>query len=178
MPDRDKDVARVRRVDGLTIVSLCVGRKLRNTAPERLGLAPPLSARMGEPGSLWLGPESWLLTSRSLSPARIMQCCAEMLDGELYHSVNVSAGISVFDVLGTGAREVLESGCCLDLRPKAFRPGSCARTRLAMIAAVVVSDKQSRFRVFVERSYGNYLEQWLSDLTELTVRSHEATHFA
>ena len=52
----------------------------------------------------------------------------------------------------------------LDLHPRAFAPGRCARASLAKTVVLIhQTDDQPTFDLYVDRSYAEYLWQWLED---------------
>jgi sarcosine oxidase subunit gamma len=61
-------------------------------------------------------------------------------------------------------REVLAKGCPLDLCPEIFPPGRCAQSVLAGIAILVhhlpTGDDMD---IYVARSYGRFIHDWLLD---------------
>jgi sarcosine oxidase subunit gamma len=59
---------------------------------------------------------------------------------------------------------LLSKGCGLDLHPRSFPAGRCARTRFAQIPVVLdCPDEDSRFDMYAGRSYRQYLHEWLLD---------------
>src|SRR3712207_3227550 len=72
--------------------------------------------------ALCLAPADWLIMQgKGDAPPALAQGLAV---------VDVSDGIVSLDVRGPAVREVLSSGCGLDLHPQQFPAGRCARTRL------------------------------------------------
>jgi sarcosine oxidase subunit gamma len=69
-----------------------------------------------------------------------------------------------FEIGGPDARELLESGCPIDLHPRAFHAGSCAQTLLGRTGVLLhqVSD-EPRYRLWVRPSFTRYLAAWLDD---------------
>ena len=57
--------------------------------------------------------------------------CARRSSGSHHALTDVSDGLVTFTLAGPSARDVLAKGCPLDLHPRAFTPGSCARSLLA-----------------------------------------------
>lgn len=167
MADRRNSDPNIERIDGLSIVSLKVSAKSSEEAADRLQLASPLHATGDDPRSLWLGPDLWLLVSDSKSPDALVRNCQEKLAGLLHSAVDYSAGLAVLRMSGPDARRLLAAGSGIDLRPDKFRAGSCARTRLAQVAAVVVAEDPEQFDVYVDRSYGTYLTDWLDEASEI-----------
>jgi sarcosine oxidase subunit gamma len=71
-------------------------------------------------------------------------------------------------VAGPSARDVLAKGTPLDLHPRAFPPGSCARSLLAKasVAIHLVDNDRDRgpvFDIYAARSFAHYLWMWLED---------------
>ncbi len=79
-------------------------------------------------------------------------------------AVDVSANRLAFELSGPRARELLESGCPIDLHPRAFRAGSCAQTLLARANVLLhqVGD-EPRYRIWIRPSFARYLAAWLTD---------------
>ncbi|MBL8267179.1 sarcosine oxidase subunit gamma, partial [Steroidobacter sp.] len=72
-------------------------------------------------------------------------------------------GVGMVSVRGSLAREVLSKGCGLDFHPQAFAVGRCARVRFAQMGVVVTHEHELEFRLYVARSYLQYLADWLAD---------------
>lgn len=150
------------RIEKRSIVSLKVARNSIGRACDCMNLAGPLQASGNEPRSLWLGPDRWLLVSETTAADVIVDSCERALAGVLHNAVDYTAGLAVFRLAGCGARQLLATGTGIDLRPDSFPPGSCCRTRLAQVAAVITVDASERFEVYVDRSYGDFLSDWLA----------------
>ncbi|SNS70102.1 sarcosine oxidase subunit gamma [Asanoa hainanensis] len=78
-------------------------------------------------------------------------------------AVDVSASRTVLELSGPQARDVLAHGCALDLHPRVFGPGSCARTNLAKAQVILHQTAPATYRVFVGASFADYLARWLLD---------------
>lgn len=152
---------RVERTRKRTIVALKVAIEEADTAAKRLALAPPLHARGADPQSLWLGPGHWLITSDAQPAAAIVEMCSERLAELVHLAADRSDGFSTFELHGTAARELLTFDSGFDFRPASFEPGRCCRTRLAQVAAIVVSVAQDELEILVDRSLGPHLHDWL-----------------
>ena len=80
--------------------------------------------------------------------------------------VDLSQALSVVRVEGSAAADLLAKGCGLDLHPRSFPAGRCARTRFASIPVLfdhVGAAAQSAFDLYVARSLSAYLHSWLAD---------------
>jgi heterotetrameric sarcosine oxidase gamma subunit len=126
--------------------------------PARVGATVP-----GELSVLCTGPSDWLLVARqALSwPARgsIEADCA----GQSLALVDLSSGLSVIEIEGGRARDLLSKGCGLDLDRSAFAYPRCARTRFAQLAVVVEAlEDQDSLDLYVAASHAHYLNEWLN----------------
>ena len=65
MAEVSSPIVTVERIELYTIVSLKVVRDSLDNARERLALASPGRVSPGNPESLWLGPDHWLIVSSS-----------------------------------------------------------------------------------------------------------------
>jgi heterotetrameric sarcosine oxidase gamma subunit len=160
--DVDNDLG-IERVDNRSIVSLKVSRNSIDIARDRLQLAKPSEIAGSDPRSLWLGPDRWLLISDTRSATAIIDSCKEALDDILHNAVDYSSGLVVTQIYGSKARRLLATGTGIDLRPKSFPVGSCCRTRLAQVAAVIVAETPLSYDVYVDRSFDRYLSDWLAE---------------
>lgn len=161
----------IERIENLSIVSLKVSGKSLESARDRLQLALPLSAAGGDPRSLWLGPDQWLLVSNSMTPDSIVGNCKETLAEILHNAVDYSAGLVVLRIIGPNAGALLATGSGIDFRPEKFPIRTCCRTRLAQVAAVIVAETPEQFDVYVDRSYATYLIDWLTDASSIAAHA-------
>lgn len=112
---------------------------------------------------LCIGPGDWLIVSEQ--PA---SCLRERVESEGAQQglaiVELTDGLASLEVRGPGVRELLSKGCGLDLHPRRFAAGRCARTRFAQVPVVIEClDEPPRFELTVARSYFAYLHAWLAD---------------
>jgi sarcosine oxidase subunit gamma len=114
--------------------------------------------------ALWLGPDEWLVLGPAGDAPAIESAIRSAADSAFVVTVDVSANRVAFDLSGPAARELLESGCPIDLHPRAFRAGCCAQTLLARAGVLLhqVSDAP-RYRVWIRPSFARYLAAWLDD---------------
>ena len=168
MAEQHNSQVSIERIENLSIVSLKVSSKSLESARSSLQLAPPASTSNGDPRSLWFGPDRWLLVSESKSADSMVEECEKSLADVLHNAVDSSAGLAVFRLTGTGARDLLAAGCGIDFRDEKFPAGNCCRTRFAQIAAIIAADAPERFDIYVDRSYEKYLDDWLRDSQTLS----------
>ena len=159
----------IERLENLSIVSLKVPRKSCDIAHERL--ASPLSTTESEPKCLWHGPDRCLLVSDSLMADSLVKKCQEALADVLHNAVDNSAGLAVFRVAGPGARDLMAADCGLDFRTGKFPVGTCCRTRLAQIGAIIAAQGPEQFDIYVDRSYEAYFGVWLRDSLSISART-------
>jgi sarcosine oxidase subunit gamma len=130
-----------------------------------LPLTPNTSVRGGGLTALWLGPDEWLIVGPAGTQTDL-EARLRSAVGEQHAAVtDVSAQRTTLLVAGDRARDLLAHGCSLDLHPRAFGPGRCARTTLAR-AQVVLAARDAPtpgIWVLVRSSYAGYLADWLLD---------------
>jgi sarcosine oxidase subunit gamma len=114
--------------------------------------------------ALCIGPREWLMVSQEGAASNVRKRIEpELAQGGLVW-VDVTDGLVALEVRGSAAREILSKGCGLDLHPRSFPAGRCARTRFAQIPVIVECvDQMPRFELYVARSYVDYLHAWLAD---------------
>lgn len=153
---------------------------LRADSADRLAeaLGAPLPRNAGETTAagarhvLWLGPGWWLLTDEPDPDVRLEPRLVTGLRTATAGTasiVDVSAHRTTLRLTGPHARAVLEHGCSLDLRPRAFPPGTCAATMLAKAQVILHHTAPDGYRILVGASFADYLARWLLDaMTEYT----------
>lgn len=132
-----------------------------------LGLALPLGAggtseREHEDGRLrviWAGPDDWFVISpHSGQAATWMQRLRQALAGVHAAVTDVSSGYTVLRLAEAGARELLASGCPLDLHPRAFAVGQCAGTHFHKASVWLWRlGGDAGFEMLVRRSFKGYV---------------------
>jgi sarcosine oxidase subunit gamma len=128
-----------------------------------------LSREIGtiQPGAhrvLHLSPGKWLIVSDEQTPATLAERFTDELAGQGAVMIDITDGVAVSRIRGPKAREVLSKGCGLDLHPTAFPVGRCARTRFAQLSVIVEHvDDAPHYRLYVARSYLQYLIDWIAD---------------
>lgn len=119
---------------------------------------------------IWLGPDEWLVTSPFHAPGELEAGLRTALDGE-GAVVDVSAQRLLLTLHGDHVRDVLATGCPLDLHPRVFRTGAAAQAMLGLANVVLLAldDTGTRYQVLVRSTFARYLTAWLLDAaTEYT----------
>jgi sarcosine oxidase, subunit gamma len=132
-----------------------------------LALQPNRVASMRELRTLWLGPDEWLVTAPAGAAPDLLGRLSRALANHHAAVTDLSASRAIIELAGRNARELLQKGCGLDLHPRAFGPGRCARTLFARLPVIIdqVSAAPS-YRLFVRRSSACWLAEWLIDAAE------------
>ena len=124
-------------------------------------------ASMREVRTLWLGPDEWLVTSPEGAAPDLIGRLSRALAGRHAQVLDLSSSRAVIEIAGPRARSLLEKGCGLDLHPRAFGPGCCAKTLFAKLPVII--DQLAitpSYRLFVRRSAARWLARWLIDAAE------------
>jgi sarcosine oxidase subunit gamma len=124
----------------------------------------------GADGSvLWLGPDEWLVVGPPVSEGAL-ESQLRLALGEAAARVaivDVSANRTTLELRGPNARAALESGCSIDVHPRAFGPGRCAQTLLGRAGVIIQQlTDEPLYRIFVRPSFAIYVATWLKDALE------------
>ena len=139
---------------------------------EYLGVALPTTPSTWADGDtarvIWLGPDEWLVANPFISPedleAGLRAAVSSAVDGA-GAVINVSAQRTTLRLRGEHVRDVLATGCAIDLHPRAFPAGSAAQTVLgqAGIVLLALDDTATHYQLLVRSSFARYLAAWLVD---------------
>ena len=136
--------------------------------PNTVGSAPG-----GVRRALWLGPDEWLIVDADGTAEAILATLLGAFEGAPGAVVDVSANRTMLRLAGPSAREILETGCSIDLHPRAFAPGRCAQTTIARTSAILVEVEPSDdagggpdYRLLARPSFAGYLASWLLDAVD------------
>ena len=133
-----------------------------------LGSEPPLEANtMVESGDFriyWLGPDEWLVITPTDQQGKVQADFKKALAGVFSSVVDNSSGLTMLEITGDNAANLLATDCPLDLHPRDFRAGQCAQTRLAKAGMTIAPlRKGAGFEVIIRRSFADYLLLWMQD---------------
>lgn len=107
---------------------------------EALGLALPGALRStvdADRGVLWLGPRWWLVVGPLDTAADTEHLLRDAVADANASVVDMSAQRTTLELAGPRARDVLMTGCSIDLHERAFPVGSCAQTLLGRAQVVL-----------------------------------------
>lgn len=108
----------------------------------------------------WVAPNEWLVfLAASAEPALLAALAAASV-----FATSIGDARTGIAVDGVRAAEVLARGTGIDLHPAVFPEGRVCNTRLAQLAVMLARPPETPgFHVWVDRSAGAWLWQWLLD---------------
>lgn len=130
---------------------------------EPLPVAPNTWVPVNDGQIVWLGPDEWLVTSTTEKPHELEARLGSAVRPHGGSATDVSAQRTSIRISGHHARDVLATGCALDLHPIAFPTGTAAQTILGQAPVLLLALGDNNFRVFVRSSFAGYLAAWLLD---------------
>jgi sarcosine oxidase subunit gamma len=123
-------------------------------------VATPDGSRHG----LWLGPNEWLIVGPAGTEGKLEAGLRTALGDGFGAVVDASANRTTLVLAGEAARDILETGCSLDLHPREFGPGRCAQTLVARAGVILHQlSPEPEYRLLVRPSFAAYLATWLLD---------------
>lgn len=133
-----------------------------------LPTTPSTLVNSGEVTAIWLGPDEFLITTRTQAPDDLETTLRTAVTPHGGAAIDVSAQRTTLRLRGTHARDVLATGCSIDLHPTVFRPGTAVQTMLGLAGVVLTAlDEQGTdYRILVRASFARYLADWLTDAAE------------
>lgn len=157
----------IRRLPPATRFILQCGKAAREQAGAAFGLVMPETACRSESAAgraaLWLGPDEWLLLAPEGSEESVAAALGAALAGVPHSLVDVSHRQVALSVTGPRARDLLSSGCPLDLDAEAFPVGMCTRTVMARAEIVLWRRSPEEYHLETGRSYSGYVLEWLME---------------
>jgi sarcosine oxidase subunit gamma len=116
----------------------------------------------GETLACWVGPKHWLLLAPLEREDELDASFNELVAGHLASATRLTDAYAGFEISGPDADQVLAQGCALDLRPRQAPPGLATFTELFGARGLLYKPAEpSRYRLYVDRSLGHYVGQWL-----------------
>jgi sarcosine oxidase subunit gamma len=117
--------------------------------------------------ALWLEPGAWMLVGEREATARTMaELIAPLDDPAAVHILvaDLSAGRCMLKLSGPDARRLVESGCPVDLHPRAFARDRCASTLFNETPIVIDQiSAEPAFAVIADRASALNLWDQLAD---------------
>ena len=115
--------------------------------------------------AIWLGPDEWLVTTTARTGEELESQLRDVLGPHGGAAVDVSGQRTTLRLSGSRVREVLGTGCSLDLHPGVFGAGSAAQTMLGQAGIVLLAcdGTGTDYRILVRTSFARYLTAWLYD---------------
>jgi heterotetrameric sarcosine oxidase gamma subunit len=163
-------------LDVVQVAALGDAATIAERLTEHFGLAitgtPNGTATAGALTVLWHGPAQWLVVrAPAAAPLadELMRLC-----GDAAAVVDLGHARTVLRLAGPGVRAVLAKGTSIDLRPGRFGPGACALTALGKIGAFLHAVAPETIDVYVARSYGRALVDWLEHAAGVVVIGRSA----
>ena len=147
---------------------------IESTTGFALPSVPNSTAGSGELLALWLGPDEWLVRSGDGAEGTLASRLREAVGDGFAAITVVSDAYAIFEIAGADAVRILAQGTGIDVDPRVFGAGRCARTRFAKMRALLHAAGGSAgtgagaagagvraYHLYVPRSYAHYAERWL-----------------
>jgi sarcosine oxidase subunit gamma len=156
----------VRPLPQATLTELRGGLAFReDPAFRQLPDQPGRSRDHGSWRANWLRPDGWLLIDATPSPTAASQTFAAAAQNRWCRLVDLSHSLVGIGLRGAAARDLLARGTPLDLRPQAFGPGCCTRTRCADFT-VLLDHRAEGIEAYVDAPLAQALWNWIADAAE------------
>jgi sarcosine oxidase subunit gamma len=132
-----------------------------------LGMSLPLTPNWVAASGVtvvWQAFDEWLLLTADGAQDELLERLHAALADHHAAITDVSDLRANFEIKGPHSRDLLAKGCAVDLHPRVFKTGDCALAALARVRVTLrqVGDAPA-YQVLVERSYAQYLWDWLTD---------------
>jgi sarcosine oxidase subunit gamma len=130
------------------------------------GLAPPdgpnRTSGDGETLACWVGPKHWLLMASLEREDELSAQFDQLVADRPAAALRVTDAYTGFEISGPDTDQVLAQGCALDLRPRHAPSGLATFTDLFGARGLLYKPaEETRYRLYVDRSLGHYLGEWL-----------------
>ena len=133
-----------------------------------LGCLLPIEANTvvvsGDYKVYWLGPDEWLVVTPTGQQGKVQSELKSALGDIFSLVVDNSSGLTLLNITGENAGNLIARDCPLDLHPNVFKAGQCAQTRLAKAGATIAPLLDgSGFELIIRRSFADYILLWMQD---------------
>lgn len=130
-----------------------------------LGVEPPVVvggvARSERYALLCLGPDRWLVVAEPGLGREIAEKLELAFLGAHAAAVDISSSRTTIRLSGPDARTLIETGCALDLHPRAFPVDRCLSTRVGNAQALIDHAEDGIYDLHVPRSAAVSFWAWL-----------------
>lgn len=127
-----------------------------------LPTAPLCSVSSSDMAVRWIAPDEWLISVAASALCSLQQRLQDSLTGHCA-VVDVSSGLTVFELSGERAIEVLKKCVPVDLHPRHFPVGKVVSTGFAKASCTLRRLNSETFELVVRRSFADYIWLWLQD---------------
>jgi sarcosine oxidase subunit gamma len=131
-----------------------------------LPTSPGRSSENAAGAALWTGPGRWLLRLPAGDGKASVVALDEALKGRHHAVIDLTQARTVVRASGPRLRDLLSKGAPIDLHPRAFPVGACAVTSLAHVTGTLHHAEEGVFDLYVMRSFGLHLWDWLHEAGE------------
>jgi heterotetrameric sarcosine oxidase gamma subunit len=121
-------------------------------------LPAPNKAVVGRRMALCVGPGRWFVVEAARGA---LADELEKVAGDSLAITDLSHSRTVLRISGSKTRDVIAQGCAIDLHPRATKAGDCFVTSVARHAAVLHVVDDAMMDIYVYRSFGQDLLEWL-----------------
>jgi sarcosine oxidase subunit gamma len=143
----------------------------RDIAGQVLGLDLPLSSGSVVESEavriIWLGPDHWLVVTNEGEAPALVTGLQEALASQFTAVIDVSGARMRLSLAGPAARDVLASGCTLNLDPSVFPAGHALQTPVGNATAIIhcladgTYDTTPTYDLYIPRSQALSFWRWL-----------------
>ncbi len=121
------------------------------------------TSRSGNGFCLWHSPYQWLIGTDAMNRRELMTALVRAVEGKTVSVFDVTGGFEGLRIAGADAARLLSKGTLLDLRDKAFPPGTGTRTLFAHHSAIIVRDvSESAYDIYYDGSLGHAVRLWFA----------------
>lgn len=130
-----------------------------NGAPDEEGPAPLKSQTTDDLLLLWTGPGQWFVASERTTPEELIAQLEARLSSSDAAVTDLSHARTVVRITGDAWRDLLAKGCPADV--DAMKSGDCIASLLSHFSVVIHCVADDTADVYVFRSFGASLWDWL-----------------
>lgn len=128
-----------------------------------LGDVPGQSRSSAAYTSMPIAPAQWIVTATTGGDGEFRKKLQQELGDNVYLSEQSHARI-IIRVAGSGARELLQKGCRLDLHPMRTSAGFCAQTSMAQVGVLIHQlDESPTYDLHLYSGFARSFWHWLTE---------------